>query len=578
MMILPNCVCRHSLTIAGILLYALVGAAVQAAERQDSKALERPNIVIILADDLGYGDLKCYNKDCLILTPNLDKLASSGIRFTNGHTSSSVCTPTRYSLLTGRYNWRSYHKNHVAGTFSKPLIEDGRTTIASLLKERNYATGIIGKWHLGLGWRNHKNELVYGGIGDEIDKLDVDYKREIEGPLNNGFDYYYGIAASLNMSPYCFIRNKHMVGELTRLPTDKTKLAEAYPKVYKMMPLGGHIAKDFDFEKVMDKLTDDAKSFIAGKANKEKPFFLYFPLTAPHIPVSPAERFWDKGGVGPMKHKHHRGYADLVYQVDDCVGEVVKALEEQGILDNTLIFFMADNGASAKACNYGVMLKKTGHDPSGGLKGTKGSIYEGGHRVPFIVSWKGKTNGQINDNLVGITDVFATVADLVGYKVASDAGEDSVSFLPYLGGGSTALREDLVYHSVAGDLAITKGRNKLVFSKTHGSWGAHHEIRKNPDLPKFQLYDLDADPKETTNLYREDADAETLVIVHNLQKTLQQYILKGRSTPGEEQKNFGDRVLFNNSYKVFEISDFNKRQLDRHTKEYVLEHYTSEGE
>jgi arylsulfatase A len=257
------------------------------------------------------------------------------------------------------------------------------------------------------------------------------------------------------------------------------------------------------------------------------------------------------------------------------VGEIVKTLEEQSILEDTLIFFIADNGASAKACNYPVMVKKTGHDPSGGFRGTKGSIYEGGHRVPFIVSWKGRVKEQVNGDMVGITDLFATIAELVEHKYPDSAGEDSISFLSYMQGNHESVREDLVTHSVIGALAITEGKYKAIFSKSHGSWGEHKTIANTPDLPKFQLYNLEKDPAETSNLYRELRDDENSAIMEKLQNRLKQHILKGRSTPGVEQQNFGDIVLFNNSYKVFGIKDFNKRQVDKHTKEYFLKHYAT---
>jgi arylsulfatase A-like enzyme len=367
------------------------------------------------------------------------------------------------------------------------------------------------------------------------------------------------------------------VGKLTTVASDTTVEGGTYPKKYYFMAPGAHIEENFDFRKVMDDITGDAKKYIASKANKKNPFFLYFSLTAPHTPVMPAERFWGKGATGTLRHKHFdKGYPDFVYQVDDTVGEIMKTLDAQNVLEDTLIFFIADNGAAAKACNYLTMVNKGGHDPSGGLKGTKGSIYEGGHRVPFIVSWKNRIEPQVCDNLVGVTDLFATLAELVDYKYPDSAGEDSISFLPYLKGQTKGIREDFVTQSVVGDLAITEGNYKAIFTKAHGSWGQHHTIAGNPGLPKFQLYDLDNDLAETTNLYSEDGDSESNEILERLQKKLQQYILKGRSTPGAEQENYGDIVLFHNSSKVFEIQGFNKRQTDKHTKTYFMEHHSQE--
>ncbi|NWK56233.1 sulfatase-like hydrolase/transferase [Verrucomicrobiaceae bacterium N1E253] len=505
---------------------------------------KKPNIIIILADDLGYGDLKSYNKEAKINSPNLNKLADTGIRFTNAHTSSSVCSPSRYSLLTGRYNWRSRLKQYVTGSFSHPIIEHDRITIASFLKNQNYQTALVGKWHLGMGWRNQQNLLVYAKneLGDAIDKLAIDPSKEINGPLEHGFDYFFGLASSLNMPPYCYIRNKHVVGEL-----DTTM---------QCWGTTGYANKNFEFQSVMDELTNEATRYIKTASKKTNPFFLLFSLTAPHTPVVPAERFTGYGGVAKSK------YADFIYQIDDSVGQLMSTLKNQGVQEDTLIIFLADNGYAWKAANPG-RLAKVGHNPAGPLRGTKGDIFEGGHRVPSIINWEGTVQPQVNDKLACITDLFATIADLADYDFPDSAGEDSISMLPYLHGETKRLRHDLVSHSVVGKFSFTNADGyKAIFARGSGGWG--DRLAKDMNLPKFQLYNLDEDIAETRNLYPIQKE-----LFESMRIQLADYILDGRSTPGKVQKNHDDIVIFKGSDAVLERA-INRANPEKNKKAHFI--------
>ena len=484
-----------------------------------------PNIVLILADDLGYGDVKCLNPEGKIATPNMDRLAAGGMIFTDAHSSSAVCTPTRYGLLTGRYNWRSRLQSVVQGGCSPRLIEPGRMTVASMLKQHGYQTAALGKWHLGMDWALKPGAPKFG---DNIEEgqagWNVDFTKPIaNGPNSVGFDYYFGISGSLDMVPYTFIENDRVVA----LPT----VDKAFPLMLgrpQRKTREGPGAEDFDAIEVLPALTKKAVGYIGSRAAAAKagtPFFLYLPLNAPHTPILPAPEWQGKSGLNP--------YADFVMQTDATIGAVLDALDKHGLADDTLVILTSDNGCSPQA-KYDELLPK-GHNPSYVFRGTKADIFDGGHRVPFIVRYPGKVKpASTSEQLICLTDVMATCAEIIGFKLPHNAGEDSVSILPALEGkASGPLREAVVHHSINGSFAIRQGKWKLELCADSGGWSDPRPGQKRAaDLPPVQLYDLASDIGERKNLANEHPE-----IVARLTKLLEKYVADGRSTPGAPQKN-----------------------------------------
>jgi len=484
-----------------------------------TKAASNPNIVFILADDMGIGDVDVLSDRCKIATPNLDRLRSEGMNFTDAHSSSSVCTPTRYAILTGRYNWRSRIKDGVCWGWSRRLIEPDRMTVGSFLQRNGYRTAAIGKWHLGMNWT-----LKGGGIANDGETYDrnykdaynVDYTKPVQqGPTTVGFDHFFGISASLDMPPYVYIR-------------------DAQPQVTKIVTKAFHRPgpADVDFEDVdvLPKITEETVKFIwdnAGAAKNGKPFFIYFPLNAPHTPISPSKQFAGKSRLN--------GYGDFVMQVDWTVGQVMAALEANGISDNTLLIFTTDNGCSPQA-KFSELAAK-GHYPSDVYRGHKADIYEGGHRVPFVVRWPAKVKaGSSSSQTICQSDLFATAADIINKPFPKNAAEDSVSILPgLLGQAKKPLREAVVHHSINGSFSIRQGKWKLALCPGSGGWSNPRPGRTDfSDQPAVQLFDLDSDIGETTNLAEKHPK-----VVERLTALLQSYADRGRSTPGPKQENTG---------------------------------------
>lgn len=467
-----------------------------------------PNIIYILCDDLGYGDVRCLNPQGRIPTPGMDRLGKGGMIFTDAHSSSAVCTPTRYSVLTGRYNWRSKLKNGVLNGFSPRLIEQGRATVASFLKEHGYVTACIGKWHLGMDWPRKDGN----GLSENPDS--IDYKQPISnGPTTVGFDWFYGISASLDMPPYVFIENDRVT---------------EIPSVQKEWVRKGPAAAGFEAIDVLPTLTRKATDYIAARAadaKQGKPFFLYLPLNSPHTPILPTKEWQGKSGLNP--------YADFVMQTDATVGAVLDALDKEGLAENTLVIMTSDNGCSPSA-DFPRLLAK-GHNPSAEFRGTKADIFDGGHRVPFLVRWPARVKpGSISDQIICHTDLFATCAGIVGAKPPDNAAEDSVSILPVLTGqANEPLHEAVVHHSVNGSFAVRQGRWKLELCPDSGGWS---DPKPNTPaaaaLPPVQLYDLSSDIGETRNVQAENPE-----VVARLTGLLEKYIADGRSTPGTAQPN-----------------------------------------
>ena len=482
-----------------------------AQDPQDS----RPNIVYILADDMGYGDASCLNKDSKIHTPNLDQLAKEGMIFTDAHSGSAVCTPTRYGILTGRYCWRSRLKSSVLHGYDPHLIEDGRMTVASMLKPYGYHTACIGKWHLGWDWALNSD-----------DPKDIDYTKPIQhGPTTNGFDYTFCVGSgSLDMAPYVYMENDRP----TAIP-DQTIRASSGKKMWRKGP----IAPDFKHIEVLPKITEKAIDYIDQRAEqKESPFFLYFALPAPHTPILPTKEFQGKSGTNE--------YGDFVLQVDWTVGQVMKALKKNGLRDNTLVIFTSDNGCSPMADFE--ELAKFEHDPSYVFRGHKADIFEGGHRVPFITRWPARVKaGTVCEDTTCLTDLTATAAEITGFTIPDNAAEDSVSMLGNLLGTATGpVREATVHHSINGSFSIRQGKWKLELCPGSGGWSPPRPGSKEAkQLPPVQLYDLSTDIGETTNVQNKHPD-----IVKRLTALLQDYVDRGRSTPGTPQENNGPVKIF----------------------------------
>lgn len=480
-------------------------------------AAETPNIVFILADDQGYGDVSALNPESKIPTPHIDRLAKEGMIFTDAHSSSGVCTPTRYSVLTGRYHWRTRLQSGVLGGYSPPLIAPDRVTVADFLKGQGYFTACIGKWHLGFDW-----PLKGGGYAD--DKGDfgkayeggwkVDYAGEIRnGPLDAGFDTFFGISASLDMPPYVYIQD--------RTPTELATVEKTYIRK-------GPAGAGFEAVDVLPAITRKTVETIgarAGEAKSGRPFFIYLPLNAPHTPIVPTAEWKGKSGIND--------YADFTMQVDWSVGQVLDALDDAGIADNTLVIFTADNGCSPQANIE--ELHAAGHRPSHIYRGHKADLFEGGHRVPFLARWPAKVKaGSRSDQLIGQWDLIATCADLLEADLPPAAGEDSVSFLPaLLGEDREPLRGHLVSQSINGSFAIRQGNWKLALCPGSGGWSDPKPgTPAHQGLPAVQLYDLAADPGETRNLAAEQPDR-----VAAMTSLMRDLIDRGRSTPGADLAN-----------------------------------------
>lgn len=512
---------------AGAMTFALGVSASEAAPEADKKT----NVVFILADDWGYGDVKCFGGDrCKIETPNMDKLAGEGMMFTDAHSSSSVCTPTRYSILTGRYNWRSRLKKSVLYGYSKELIEANRPTVPKFMKANGYETACFGKWHLGMTMpttdgkppraRVRRNELLKPLSPDATN---IDWKATITGgPKSIGFDKFYGISASLDMPPYIWIEGDKFVGECT------TGKAFFRP---------GPATEDFEAVDVLPTIARKSVEFI--NANKEKPFFLYVPLNSPHTPIVPSKEWQGKSKIGK--------YGDFVMETDWAVGQIVKAIDDNGLTENTLIIVTADNGCSPAARGGSKQLVFNGakeepvqqdkHYPCKVYRGHKADIFDGGHRVPFIARWKGTVKpGTVCDQTVCLVDLYATCADILDKKLPTGAAPDSVSILPYLKGKSKGpLREATVHHSINGSFAIRKGKWKLLLCPGSGGWSQPKPGgEKTKNLPPIQLYDMSVDVGERVNVQAEHPE-----VIKELTAILEGYVAQGRSTPGEKLENTG---------------------------------------
>jgi len=443
-----------------------------------------PNIIFILADDMGYGDLGCYGSE-KIPTPNMDKIASEGIRFTDAHSSSAVCTPSRYSILTGRYCWRTKLKRSVLWGYSFPLIEPERPTIATLLKKRGYHTAAIGKWHVGLKWPTQNYESL---TNPHAKNPDIDFSKPIKGgPTSLGFDYFFGISGSLDMPPYCFIENENTVG-IPFLP--KKPLYQQQRE--------GLMVPGWRDDNVDLKFTEKAIQFIQDhvKSNSAQPFFIYLCTSAPHRPCDVQPDF--------VKGKSQAGdRGDMVILVDWVVGQLNDELERLGLTENTLIIITSDNGARATCFNG----EDYGHNSNGSWRGQKGDIWEGGHREPLIARWP----NHIKPNLISkeplcLVDLFATFAALLDLPIPDGIAEDSLNTFPALLGKKQTkqIRDSIIHHSMWGIFSIRQGKWKFIKGLGSGGFTLPAKIFPKKGEPRGQLYDLTIDPKEENNLWNEE--------------------------------------------------------------------------
>ena len=501
------------------LITALAGTWLGSCTSQAPQPQAAPNIIFLMADDMGYGDPRSFNEGSKIETPHMDALAARGMRFTDAHSGSAVCTPTRYGVVTGRYAWRTALKRGVLSGYSRALIEPERMTVATMLRDHGYHTAVVGKWHLGLdwstisepeSWAEGDTSAAFQGAKDfsKPPGLEIDFTQPVtNGPATLGFDYSYIIPASLDMAPYVYVEN-----DACEKPATVHEPGRFDGPVF-WRP--GEAAEGFDFFDVLPNLTRHAVDYIEGRAgNSDQPFFLYFPLPAPHWPWVPTEEFVGRSGAGK--------YGDFVMQVDAQIGMLVDALARTGQFENTLFIVTSDNGAEWDPRH----IEEFGHYANhSGQRGKKRDAWEGGHRMPFIASWPARVApGSTSDQTICLTDLMATSAEIVGFELPAGAGEDSVSILPaLLGEDSGPLREATVHHSVDGTFAIRQGKWKYIDGQGPGSnqWDGP----KDGD-PPAQLYDIEADRHEDRNLFEDHPE-----VVESLKAILQRYKDQGHSRP-----------------------------------------------
>lgn len=467
-----------------------------------------PNIVIIFADDMGYGDVSALNPESRIQTPAIDALVSNGIAFSDAHASASVCTPSRYGLLTGRFAFRSERGGYGIGGFDKPVLEQDRETLAHVLKRAGYTTACIGKWHLGLDWSTRGDSGV-AVMDKNTGYSNVDYSRPVTGGPNDfGFDYSFIHPASLDIPPYVFLRNQQAVDPDVILTTD------VYPKRMENTQYAwdkkhsdeqavywekgvwwrqGEMSRSFRVESCLRTIVNEGISFIEKQVSEKprQPFFLYLPLTGPHTPWMPEEPFQGKSAVGK--------YGDFVLNIDHVVQQVIEVLEKNGIRENTMVIFASDNGAYCPdeeiALNH--------HDSNWGIRGQKGDIWEGGHRTPLVISWPaGISQPGKSHQLVSLTDLFATFSEMTAQPVSPGQGEDSYSLWPLISGtADTTARKSMIHHSSRDMYSIRSGEWKYIDGLGSGGFTSPAKVEPTEGGPAGQLYHLGNDPEESENLY-----------------------------------------------------------------------------
>jgi len=479
-------------------------SACQTIDKQTTKESQTPNIVYILADDLGYGDVSANHPASKIRTNHIDRLASEGIRLTDAHSPSSVCTPTRYGILTGRYCWRSRLPKGVLRGYGRALIEKDRPTVATILKSHGYQTGVVGKWHLGLDWvvnegleeaaRMEGAQINEVGMVQEMNPAHIDFaKKPTDGPLDHGFDYSFILPASLDMDPYCYLENDALI-ELPTAHTPGNDLETGYTEAFWR---AGKMAPSFEFDQVLPTFRDKAIEFIRRSSEQQNPFFLYLPLAAPHTPWVPTSEFANTADAGT--------YGDFVKMVDATVGQVLEVLEEIGEKENTLVIFTSDNGPFWTPA----LVEEYNHKAVGDLRGMKADAWDGGHRIPYIARWPGKIAPNTTSNaLTATTHLIATIADILDHELPTSAGEDSHSILPVLLGQSQEIvgQKAIIHHSSKAYFAIRQGNWKLIEGRGSGGFSQPQIYEPKEGEPKGQLYNIKQDITEQNNVYQDYPD------------------------------------------------------------------------
>jgi arylsulfatase A len=474
------------------LIFFIAGCGAKST-KTDSIKSRPPNVVIIYADDMGHGDLAIQNPNSKIPTPNLDRLARQGMRFSDGHSSSGICSPSRYALLTGRYHWRRMHG--IVQSFGPSAFEENEFTMARMFKAQGYKTACFGKWHLGWNWATVMKSDAEPVIDDRKREIfgpeDIDWSKPVTGgPLSQGFDTYYG-DGTINFPPYAWMDGDRVVEAPTALMDMGSRQTEEGSWEFRPGPM----VDGWDPRDVLPTIAEKTVDYIS-KQKADTPFFVYFPLTAPHAPIIPNEEFIGKSEAG--------GFGDFVYQVDWIAGQVMKALEENGLADNTIVIFTADNGPERYAH---ARLEKYDHWSSGELRGLKRDIWEGGHRVPFIVKWPGKIEpGSVSDALMHQVDLLATLAKITGHDLSNDVAHDSMNQLPiWLGESTNPIRDHAVQNTNENGFAFRKDDWVLIDAKTGEiskptQWYEEHTgyVRDAPE--GAWLFNIKDDLSQRTNL------------------------------------------------------------------------------
>ncbi len=485
----------------------------------------RPNILVILADDFGVGDIQAHYPENRIATPNLDRLVREGVSFTDAHSPSAVCSPTRYGILTGRYAWRTRLQEWVIAAYEPPLITADRPTLPGFLRAHGYHTACIGKWHLGWNWPGPQPSRMTP-VRNGQKNLSWDFSKPIVGgPIDRGFDYFFGVDLP-NMPPFTYIEGDHVLEQPTEPFSFDANEGVVLPNGF----IGCPAAPGWKMREILPEITKRTVGHIHRCAKKKQPFFIFFSMTSPHEPVVPSDKFRGKSGIAPI--------ADFVMETDWSVGQVINAVDESGIADDTIVIFTADNGHS----HYTGWedLLKAGHQPSGPYRGHKGDIWEGGHRVPFIVRWPNKSpRGTNSDQLVCLTDLFATCADVIDVALPSQGAEDSLSFLPSLLAAGNSSRTSLVSHSNVGEFAYRDGSWKLVFRMSEQS------LKKSRGKPTVaELYHLKDDVAESNNLASQRGH-----VVQSMTNDLRSLIDRGATRAGVNGTN-DTRVDFTRTQRL----------------------------
>lgn len=490
----------------------------------------RPNIILIFGDDMGLDCVSAFNDRLGLKTPHIDRLAGEGVSFMDAHSTSAVCSPSRYGLLTGRYNWRSRLKRGIVGQWERPLIEPNRLTLPEMLRQRGYHTHMIGKWHLGFNWPS-KNQKNNESPSYTSKLAEIDFSGDIQhGPNGRGFDYWFGDDVP-NWPPYAWRENDKLLGTISTT-AEELKLTK-----YTGVSPGPAVA-DWRLESVLPEYGKRCAEFIHSQKDTEKPFFLYFSMPSPHSPIAPDQPWKGTSGISE--------YADFLMETDAIVGQLLKALDDSQQSEDTIVIFTTDNGTSPIA-NFESLVKQGVHLTEN-FRGNKADAFEGGHRVPLIVRWPGTTkpNSRTNE-VISLVDIMATLAEITNYELPDEAAEDSLSLLPLLQGKrlDQPLHEAIVCHSISGHFAVRQGGEngqwKTLFCRGSGGWSSPREAAAGKqNLPAVQLYDMKNDPKESVNLHLQHPK-----IVQQMTETLKRFIKNGRSTPGTPQPNDQNSVHWN---------------------------------